>query len=52
LFVGRPFAGSRAAQSALTAYRAYAEQVKGALRKGLAGEKTTSSDISGSCNAI
>jgi hypothetical protein len=45
-------AGSRAAQSAQTAYRAYAEQVKGALRKGLAGEKTTSSDISGSCNAI
>ncbi len=45
-------AGSRAAQSAQTAYRAYADQVREALRKGLAGEKTTSSDISGSCNAI
>ena len=45
-------AGTRAAQSAQTAYRTYAEQVSAALRKGLAGEKTTSSDISGTCNAI
>jgi hypothetical protein len=43
---------SRAAKSAQLAYRAYAEQVNQALRKGLAGEKTTSSDISGSCNVI
>jgi hypothetical protein len=44
--------GSRAARSAQSAYRAYAEQIKQAFRKGLAGEKTTTSDISGSCNAI
>jgi len=45
-------AGGRAAQSAEAAYRTYAEQVSGALRRGLAGEKTISSDISGSCNAV
>ena len=45
-------AGSRAAQPAQAAYRTYAEQVGGAFRRGLAGEKTTSTDISGSCNAI
>ena len=45
-------AGSRAAQSAEAAYRIYAEQVSGAFRRGLAGEKTTASDISGSCTAI
>jgi hypothetical protein len=45
-------AGSRAAQSAQTAYRTYAEQVSGAFRRGLAGEKTTSSETSGTCNAI
>lgn len=45
-------AGSRAAQSALAAYRTYAEQVSGAFRRGLTGEKTTSTEISGSCNAI
>jgi hypothetical protein len=45
-------AGSRAAPSALAAYRTYAEQVTGAFRRGLSGEKTTSSDISGSCNAV
>ena len=40
------------AQSALAAYRTYAEQVSGAFRRGLTGEKTTSTEISGSCNAI
>ena len=45
-------AGGRAAQSAQAAYRTYAEQVSAAFRRGLAGEKTTSSEISGSCNAI
>ena len=45
-------AGSRAAKSAQAAYRAYAEQVKEAFRKGLAGEATTASDLKGSCNAI
>jgi hypothetical protein len=44
--------GSRAAGSAQLAYRHYAEQVREAFRKGLAGEKTTASDVKGSCNAI
>ena len=48
----RVAAGSRAAQSAQAAYRSYANQVSGAFRRGLAGEKTTSSDISGTCDAI
>ena len=40
--------GSPPAQSAQTADRQYAEQIqKLAFSKGLAGEKTTSSDISG-----
>jgi hypothetical protein len=45
-------AGSRAAGSAQTAYRSYADQVREAFRKGLAGEKTTASDVKGSGNAI
>jgi hypothetical protein len=45
-------AGSRAERSAQVAYRAYADQIKLAFRKGLAGEKTTASDLNGSCNAI
>jgi hypothetical protein len=45
-------AGGRAAQSAQAAYRTYAEQVSGAFRRGLAGEKTTSGDVSGGCNAV
>ena len=45
-------AGSRAERSARVAYRAYAEQIKLAFRKGLAGEKTTASDLNGTCNAI
>ena len=44
--------GSRAAQSAQTAYREYAEQIKLAFSKGLTGEKTTSSDVFGSCAVI
>jgi hypothetical protein len=44
--------GSRAAKSAQAAYRLYAEQVQQAFRKGLAGEKTTVTDVSGSCTAI
>ena len=43
---------SRAAASAQAAYRAYAEQVRDAFRRGLAGDKTTASDLKGSCNAI
>ena len=45
-------ADSRAAASAQVAYRAYAEQVKDAFRRGLAGEKTTAAHVKGSCNAI
>ena len=44
--------GTRLAQTAQNAYRAYTEQVKQALRKGLNGEKTTAADVDGSCNAI
>jgi hypothetical protein len=34
------------------AYRQYASQIKVAFKNGLAGQRTTSSDIDGSCNAI
>jgi hypothetical protein len=44
--------GTRLAQTAQEAYRIYADQINLALRKGLAGEKTTSSDIGGSCTPI
>jgi hypothetical protein len=44
--------GTRLAQTAQNAYRIYADQTKLALRQGLAGEKTTSSDVDGSCTAI
>ena len=44
--------GSRAERSAQVAYRAYADQVKQAFKKGLAGEKTTAGDLNGNCNAI
>jgi hypothetical protein len=37
---------------ARNAYRKYAEQIRQAVRKGLAGDKTTASDVDGSCNAI
>ena len=43
---------SRAAASAQAAYRLYAEQVREAFRRGLAGEKTTVAHVKGSCNAI
>ena len=43
---------SRAAQSARTAYQAYADQIHQAFRKGLVGEKTVSNDVNGSCGAI
>jgi hypothetical protein len=44
--------GSRIAQTAQNIYRAYADQVKLAFRKGLDGQKTTAADVDGSCNAI
>jgi hypothetical protein len=45
-------AGSRAEKLAQTAYRTYAEQIQEAFRKGLSGQKTTSSDLKGSCSGI
>jgi len=44
--------GSRVVQAAQTFYRAYADQVKQAFRKGLDGQKTTAADVDGSCNTI
>jgi hypothetical protein len=44
--------GSRVAQSARTAYQAYAEQIQQAFRKGLVGQKTLANDVNGSCSAI
>ncbi len=43
---------SRAAGSAQAAYRGYADQVRDAFRRGLAGEKTTVGHVKGSCNTI
>jgi hypothetical protein len=42
-------AGSRAADSARQAYRTYADQIKVALNKGLAGQHTTAGDMNGNC---
>ena len=42
------FSGGRLAQ---TAYRLFAEQVKQAVNRGLAGGKTTASDVDGNCVA-
>ena len=44
--------GTRLAQTAQNVYRQYADQVKTAFRKGLAGEKTTPGDVDGTCSAI
>jgi hypothetical protein len=44
--------GTRLAQAAQNAYRQYADQVKQAFRKGLAGEKTAPADVDGACSAI
>jgi hypothetical protein len=41
------FGSGRVAQAA---YRVYAEQIKRAVTKGLAGDKTTASDVDGSCS--
>ncbi len=43
------FRGGRLAQ---TAYRQYAEQIKRAVSKGIAGEKTAAADVEGNCTAI
>ena len=44
--------GTRLAATAQNAYRQYADQVKLAFRKGLAGEKTLPADVDGACSAI
>lgn len=44
--------GSRLEKAAQTAYRLYADQIKLAFRKGLAGEKTAHTDVGGTCTAI
>jgi hypothetical protein len=46
--ISQMFSGSRLAQ---TAYRLYADQIKQAVNKGMAGQKTTASDVGGSCSA-
>jgi hypothetical protein len=46
--ISEMFGGGRAAQAA---YRLYAEQIKMALNKGMAGEKTTPGDVDGNCSA-
>lgn len=46
--INQMFNSSRLAQAA---YRTYAEQIKQAVNKGMAGEKTTASDIGGNCSA-
>jgi hypothetical protein len=43
-------AGSRAAESAQRAYLIYADQIRLALEKGLAGQHMTPSDLNGACN--
>ena len=42
------FSGGQLAQAA---YRVYAEQVTQAVKKGIAGEGITSSDVDGNCAA-
>jgi hypothetical protein len=44
--------GTRLAATAQNVYRQYADQVKLAFRKGLAGEKTLPADVDGACSAI
>jgi hypothetical protein len=44
--------GAALSRTAQTAYRTYANQVKLALRNGLAGQKTMPSDVSGACSGI
>jgi len=44
--------GSRLEKTAQTAYRAYAKQVSDVFRKGLAGQKITSTDLQGNCGTI
>ena len=43
-------AGSRAAESAQRAYLTYADQIRLAFTKGLAGQHMTAGDLNGNCN--
>jgi hypothetical protein len=45
-------AGTTITGAAQNAYRTYSQQIALALRRGVAGEKTTASNIDGSCTAI
>jgi len=44
--------GAAMSRTAQSAYRTYTNQVKLALRNGLAGQKTTPSNVSGACSGI
>lgn len=44
--------GTRMEGAAQSAYKIFAEQMNQAIRKGLAGEKTTPNDLNGSCGGV
>ena len=44
--------GTRMEGAAQSAYKIFAEQMNQAIRKGLAGEKTTPNDLNGSCRGV
>jgi len=46
--INEMFGGSRLGQAA---YRVFAEQIKQAVNKGIAGQKTTASDVDGNCSS-
>jgi len=46
------FEAPKSSRIAQNAYRAYAEQIRQAFRKGLAGQNTSAGDVNGSCSAI
>ena len=44
--------GAEMSRAGQAAYRTYTDQIKQALRHGLAGQHTTSTDVSGGCTGI
>jgi hypothetical protein len=46
--INEMFPGGRLAQAA---YRVYADQIKQAVNRGIAGEKTAASHVDGNCSA-
>ena len=48
----KALSGERAERAARLAYRTYADQVKGAFRRGLAGQRTVAGDLQGSCSGV